>query len=71
VNPLEVGPLGSAKVVAVTFGPPVLAVLGVLPVLGARAAVDAGGSALGGSVTGAVPALLAVAAVRTWLGRGG
>jgi hypothetical protein len=71
VNPLEVGPLGSAKVVAVTFGPPVLAVLGVLPVLGARAAVDAGGSALAGSVTGAVPALLAVAAVRAWLGRGG
>ncbi len=71
VDPLEVGPLGNAKAVAVTFGPAVVAVIGVLPLLGARAAVDAGGSVLAGALTGAVPALLAVAAVRAWLGRGG
>jgi hypothetical protein len=69
VNPLEVGPLANAKVAVRSFGPPVLAVGGVLPVLGARAAVDAGGSAFAGAAPAAVAVLLVSAAATAWLCR--
>jgi hypothetical protein len=69
VNPLEVGPLANAKVAVRSFGPPILAVGGVLPVLGARAAVDAGGSALAGAAPAAVAVVLVSAATTAWLCR--
>jgi hypothetical protein len=71
VNPLEVGPLANAKVFARSFGPVVLAVGGALPVLGARAAVDAGQSAVSGAVPSAVVVLGVATAVAAWLRRGG
>jgi len=71
VNPLEVELFGSAKLFIRSFGPTVLAVAGVLPVLAAKAAVDAGGAAAAGAVPAAAAVLMLVAAVAAWLAREG
>jgi len=71
VNPLEVELFGSAKVVIRSVGPAVLAVAGVLPVLAARAAVDAGAAAAAGAVPAGVAVLMVVGAAAAWLAREG
>ncbi len=63
INPLEVGPLGSALAVARVVGPPLLAVIGVLPLAVARIAVDAGQPALVAAAPVAVAAVLVSLAV--------
>ncbi len=63
INPLEVGPFGSALAIARTVGPPLLAVLGVLPLAVARLAQDSGRSALAGATPVAVLTILIAAAV--------
>jgi hypothetical protein len=69
VNPLQVGPLGNAAAAARAFGPAILAMLGVLPLLAARTTVDAGGSAVAGALSGALPVLIVVGAVAAWFRR--
>ncbi|MGI8800824.1 MAG: hypothetical protein ACR2KV_01425, partial [Solirubrobacteraceae bacterium] len=71
VNPLEYGPMGNAKAAARAVGPPLLAVVGTLPVLDARAAVDAGGSAVVGAAPGALVILALAGGAAAWLRRGG
>jgi hypothetical protein len=56
INPLQLGPMANAIAGAKAAGPPLLAVIGVLPVVAARAAVSDDHSAL----TGAGPAALVV-----------
>jgi hypothetical protein len=63
INPLETGPLGSVLAVARVAGPPLLAVIGVLPLAAARLAVDADHSALAGAAPAAVGAILVAVAV--------
>lgn len=67
----EIPTVANAKLAARTVGPVALAVIGVLPVLAARASVDAGDSALAGAVPAAVAALLLTSAVVAWLTRRG
>lgn len=69
VNPLQVELFGSAKLVIRSVAPALLTVAGVLPVLAAKAAVDAGAAAAEGAVPAAV--LMLVAAVAAWLAREG
>ena len=71
VNPLEVELFGGAKVVARSVGPGALAVAGLLPLLAARAAVDAGGSPSSGAAPAAAMVLAVTAAVAAWLRREG
>jgi hypothetical protein len=56
INPLEIGPLANAMAGIRAVGPPLLAVLGVLPLAAARIAVNDNHSAL----TGALPAAAGV-----------
>jgi hypothetical protein len=63
INPLEVGPLANAIAGAKAAGPPLLAVVGVLPLAAARIAVDDRHSALAGAGPAAVGVLLLALAV--------
>lgn len=71
VNPLEVEVFASTRLVVRSVAPAVLAVVGVLPVLAARAAVDAGGSAAGGAASAAVMVLVVVMVAAVWMRREG
>jgi hypothetical protein len=70
INPLQVGPLGNVAAAARAFGPGILAVVGVLPLLSARTTVDAGGSAVAGALAGALPVMIVVGGVTVWMRRG-
>lgn len=70
VNSLEVELFAGAKLFVRSVAPAVVAVAGVLPVLAARAAVDAGQPAAAGAVPGVVAVLMVVAAAAAWLARG-
>jgi hypothetical protein len=63
INPLEVGPLGSALAIARVAGPPLLAVICTLPLAAAKAAVDTNQSALAGAVPAAVGVILLASGV--------
>ncbi|MDQ6726959.1 MAG: hypothetical protein M3066_12450, partial [Actinomycetota bacterium] len=69
VNSLQVEMFAGPKIFFRTVAPLVLAVAGVLPVLAARAAVDAGGSAAAGAVPADFAVLMLVVAAGAWLGR--
>ena len=71
INTLEVELFAGARTFAKSFGPAILAVVGVLPVLAAKATVDAGGTAAAGAVPAALAVLMVVAAVGAWLAREG
>jgi hypothetical protein len=58
INPLEIGPLANAMAGARAAGPPLLAVIGVLPLAAARVAVNDGHSALAGAGPAGIGALL-------------
>ncbi|MEA2372012.1 MAG: hypothetical protein QOH12_2406 [Solirubrobacteraceae bacterium] len=63
INPLEVGPFGSVLAVARIVGPPLLALIGVVPLAVARIAVDAHQPALAAAAPVAVGAVLVSLAV--------
>lgn len=69
IDPFALEPFAGVRLFMRSVGPGVLAVAGVLPVLAARAAVDAGASPLAGALPAAAGVLLAVAAAATWLRR--
>ena len=69
VSPLGVELFAGTKLVIRSVGPAVLAVTGVLPVLAARASVDAGGSAAAGAAPAAVAVLAVVVAAAAWMRR--
>ena len=71
INTLEVELFAGARTFVKSFGPAILAVVGVLPVLAAKAAVDAGAAAAEGAVPAAAAVLMVVAAVAAWLAREG
>jgi len=71
VNPLQVELFGSARLVIRSVAPALLTVAGVLPVLAAKAALDAGAAAVEGAVPAAMAVLMLVAAVAAWLAREG
>ena len=71
VDPFAVELFAGAKLFVRTVGPGVLALGGVLPVLAARAAVDAGQSAASGAVPAAMVVLLVVWGAVAWMGREG
>ena len=70
VDPFLLEPFAATKLFVRSVGPGVLALAGVLPVLAAGAAVDAGEPPATGAAPAAVVVLLAVAAAGTWLRRG-
>jgi hypothetical protein len=63
INPLEIGPLANAVAGAKAAGPPLLAVLGVVPLAAARIAVNHDDSALAGAGPAAVAVLFVAATV--------
>jgi hypothetical protein len=63
INPLQIGPLANAVAGVKAAGPPLLAVLGVLPLATARIAVNANHSALAGAAPAAVGVLFVAATV--------
>ncbi|HEV2758718.1 MAG TPA: hypothetical protein VGV86_04025, partial [Acidimicrobiales bacterium] len=69
VSPLGVELFAGTKLVIRSIGPAVLAVAGVLPVLAARASVDAGGSAAAGAAPAAAAILMVVLAAAMWMRR--
>ena len=69
VDPFLLEPFAATKTFVRSFGPALLALAGVLPVLAARAAVDGGGSALSGALPAALVVLLVVWAATAWLRR--
>jgi hypothetical protein len=69
VNSLQVELFAGPKLFFRTVGPLVLAAVGVLPILAARASVDAGGSAAAGAVPAVFAVLMVVTATVAWLGR--
>ena len=69
VSPLGVELFAGTKLVIRSVGPAVLAVAGVLPVLAARASVDAGGSAAAGAAPAAAAVLMVVLAAAMWMRR--
>lgn len=71
VDTLAVEIFGNAKMFIRAVGPVALAVVGVLPVLAARAAVDAGETALAGAVPAAMGVLLVSISAAALLRRNG
>jgi hypothetical protein len=69
IDPFALEPFAGVRLFMRSVGPGVVAVAGVLPVLAARAAVDAGASPLAGAVPAAAGVLLVVAAAAAWLRR--
>ena len=69
VSPLGVELFAGTKLVIRSIGPAVLAVAGVLPVLAARASVDAGGSAAAGAAPVAAAVLVVVLGAVAWVRR--
>jgi hypothetical protein len=69
VDPFALEPFHAVRLFVRSVGPGVLAVAGVLPVLAARAAVDAGDTASSGAVPAAVAVLLLVSATAAWFRR--
>jgi hypothetical protein len=69
VDPFVVEPLAGARMLVRSVAPSALAVAGVLPVLAARASVDAGQSPSAGALPAAAGVMFLVAAAVAWLGR--
>jgi hypothetical protein len=69
VDPFNLEPFAGLRLFVRSVGPGVLALTGVLPVLAARAAVDAGGSPTAGALPAAAGVLLLVAGTTAWLRR--
>lgn len=69
IDPFALEPFAGVRLFVRSVGPGVLAVAGVLPVLAARAAVDAGGSPVAGAVPAAAGVLVVVGAAAAWLRR--
>jgi hypothetical protein len=71
IDPFALEPLAATRMFVRAVGPGVVAVAGVLPVLAARASVDAGQSPSAGALPAAAGVMLLVAATVAWLGRAG
>jgi len=69
VDPYRVELFAGARLAIRSVGPFILAVIGVLPLLEARAAANAGRPAAAGAASGSLAVLMVVAAVGAWLRR--